>query len=191
MEELVSYYEQHQYISQCEKEGMMREWTLFRQKLLKLKGVHDQSDAKSSSADLYGETLREKDDELENIDILIKLMMTISPSTAACERGFSSMNREEIKSRCNLAQQTLEDMMHINIDGPSLKDYNPLTPLQTWLNEGKGAPHLNHTTGYKKKPKNKDLAQLEPVVARLLSQLLKTVRMIRTSCPWKSLKVQY
>ena len=142
---------------------MMREWPLFRQKLLKLKGVHDQSDAKSSSADLYGETLREKDDELENIDILIKLMMTISPSTAACERDFSSMNREKIKSRCNLAQQALEDIMRINIDGPSLEDYNPLTPLQTWLNEGKGVRHLNHTTGYKKKPKNKDSTQLEPV----------------------------
>ena len=62
----------------------MREWPIFRQKLLKLKRVHNQSDAKISSADRYGETLREKDDELQNIDILITVMMTMSPSTAAC-----------------------------------------------------------------------------------------------------------
>ena len=53
--------------------------------------------------------------------------------------------------------------MRINIDGAGLEDYDPLTPLQTWLNKGMRVRHLTHTTGYKKKPKNKDLTQLEPV----------------------------
>ena len=73
------------------------------------------------------------------------------------------MNRKKIKSRCDLTQQALEDIMRINIDGTGFEDYDPLTPLQTWLNKGMRVRHLTHTTGNKKKPKNKDFTQLKPV----------------------------
>lgn len=42
---------------------------------------------------VYGELLRDRPARFQNILVLVDLMLTLSPSTAECERQFSSMNR--------------------------------------------------------------------------------------------------
>ena len=85
---------------------------------MKLKESFSQSGVKSTSAEIYGEVLKENDSDLKNKNVLVNLMLTISPSTAACERGFSWMNRQKTKGLSKLSGDALEDIMRINIDGP-------------------------------------------------------------------------
>ena len=51
-------------------------------------------------------------------------MCTFSASTAACERGFSSMNRQKTKSRTLLNLSTQNDIMRICVDGPAIAEFD-------------------------------------------------------------------
>ena len=51
-------------------------------------------------------------------------MGTISPSTTACERGFSAMNREKTCLRTSLKDDRLEDVLRICVSGESLEKFN-------------------------------------------------------------------
>ena len=42
--------------------------------------------------------------------------MTVSQSTATCERDFSCVNREKMSLRSSLREDTLDNIMRINID---------------------------------------------------------------------------
>ena len=53
---------------------------------------------------------------------LLEIMMTISPSMVACETGLSCMNCEKRLFEA-LYANTLDNTMCINIDGPSLDDF--------------------------------------------------------------------
>ena len=50
-------------------------------------------------------------DSLQNIMILVRLMFTMSPSTAACERGFSAMNTIKNIRRIRMGDDTLSTLM--------------------------------------------------------------------------------
>ena len=65
-------------------------------------------------------------------------MTTTSASTAACERGFSCMNRQKSNTRCNLTQDALEDIVTINIDGPSVGAFDASSLLERWDDEANG-----------------------------------------------------
>ena len=80
-------------------------------------------------------------------------MMTISPSMAACERGFSCTNREQTTLRTGLtAEGTLDDIMRINIDGRELDNFEPNVHVSAWLASAKTVRHLcGHKTPDKKK----------------------------------------
>ena len=73
--------------------------------------------------------------------LLLKIMMTISASTAACERGFSSMNNEKNDLRTRLNNETLDDILRININGKPFEDFNHKQHVQSWL-QTKGTRHL-------------------------------------------------
>lgn len=72
---------------------------------------------------------------------LVNIMLTISPSTAECERGFSAMNALKSQYRTSLKQESLSNLMRIKVDGPPVKDFNPNESVVTWLNSGKGTRH--------------------------------------------------
>ena len=60
--------------------------------------------------DVYQDLLLENNEEIQDILVLIQLMVTISPSTATCECGFSAMNREKITLCSSLKDDKLEDI---------------------------------------------------------------------------------
>ncbi|KAH3889521.1 hypothetical protein DPMN_013578 [Dreissena polymorpha] len=58
-------------------------------------------------------------------------MLTISPSTAECERCFSKMNLIKTDKRTSLQDDSLASLVRIN--GPKLKEFNPGPAIRKWL----------------------------------------------------------
>ncbi|KAG1674320.1 Nuclear pore complex protein Nup205 [Nymphon striatum] len=97
--------------------------------------------------DLFGPLLSEEEKDnaanhLTAILPIINIMLTISPSTAQCERGFSAMNGLKTQYRTSLNQNSLSHLMRVKVDGPFVKDFNPTDSLVTWINSGKSTKHL-------------------------------------------------
>ena len=74
-------------------------------------------------------------------------MMIISPSTAACERAFSCMNRQKRRARCNLSERRW--MIRINDGGQNIPHVYSSSSLHRWIGEAMGSQHLNSTRKYK------------------------------------------
>lgn len=86
---------------------------------------------------VYGDLLREHPARFQNILVLVDLMLTLSPSTAECERQFSSMKRIKTALRNRLSNESLQALMKINCDGPADVDFDPgdckqVTNKRTW-----------------------------------------------------------
>ena len=79
---------------------------------------------------------------MKDIMILILIMLTISPTTAECERGFSSVNNIKTTARTSMKQEALSSLVRIKVDGPDLMEYNPTESIINWLNSGKGTRHI-------------------------------------------------
>jgi hypothetical protein len=62
---------------------------------------------RSHLLDLYSDLVAENPEHLSNILVLVQLMLTLSPSTASCERGFSCMNRVKNSQRTCLKNDVL------------------------------------------------------------------------------------
>ena len=69
-------------------------------------------------------------------------MLTISLTTAECERGFSSVNNIKITARTSMKQEALSSLVRIKVDGPDLMEYNPTESIINWFNSGKGTRHI-------------------------------------------------
>ena len=82
--------------------GFLSEWPQ-----LKVTLAEKTTQRKIDPSAVYIDHLRQKPSELENILFLVEIMLTVSPSTAACERGFSALNRIKTNMRCNLGQESL------------------------------------------------------------------------------------
>ena len=87
MEVLSHFYSEHGYISNDEASGMLEEWSLLKSRV----STH----RKSELVVVYCDLLKEACAELKTILVMVEIMLTISSSTASCERGFSTMNREK------------------------------------------------------------------------------------------------
>ena len=78
---------------------------------------------------------------IKHIMMLILIMLTISPTTAECERGFSSVNNIKTTARTSMKQEALSSLVRIQVDGPDLKEYNPTESIinqfnsKVWLQE--------------------------------------------------------
>ena len=77
-------------------------------------------------------------ENVQHILPLVNIMLTISPSTAECERGFSAMNKIKIESRTSMSQDTLKNLMRISSDGPNLIEYNVTDSVVHWMNSSMG-----------------------------------------------------
>ena len=141
---IAEYYHLHLFISAEEKKLASKHWPLFREKVLKLRH--------SSLLDIFSDITCRNSEDIRGMIVLLQIMMTISPSTAACERGFSCMNREKTTLRTGLTEGTLDDIMRINIDGSELDNFESNVHVSAWLASAKTVRHLGgHKTPAKKK----------------------------------------
>lgn len=70
--------------------------------------------------------------------MLVKLTITISPTTATCERSFSAMNR--LKTR--MQQGTLSNLLRVKDEGTVLKEFYPDSAIDQWLLKAKTKRHI-------------------------------------------------
>ena len=78
---------------------------------------------------------------------LINIMLTLSPTTAECERGFSLMNGLKTQNRTLMKQDTLGSLMRIEIDGPEFEHFNSAEGLREWLESGNRHIHGHRLSG--------------------------------------------
>ena len=69
--------------------------------------------------------------------------MTISSNIVICERGFSCMNRGKSVLQTRLDEDTLDHIMYITIDGPSLDNFDPEKFVSDWIESTITSRHLN------------------------------------------------
>ena len=83
-------------------------------------------------------------DSLQNIMILVRLMFTMSPSTAACERGFSAMNTIKNIRRIRMGDDTLSTLMRINSMHQTVKEFDATPAIKKWLGSSKNPRMIVH-----------------------------------------------
>ena len=74
---------------------------------------------------------------------LIEIMLTHSMSTAIVERGFSHMNIIKAETRTLLGNETLNNLLQLKINGPTLEDFSPVESIIHWIDRSKGTRHIN------------------------------------------------
>lgn len=77
--------------------------------------------------DIYSVLFKKHKDDFPNFLLIAEIVLTWPLSTAACERGFSSMNRTKTIQRSSLAARTLDNNLRIS----SQRESKPLFNLGT------------------------------------------------------------
>lgn len=75
-------------------------------------------------------------------------MLVLPVSTAVCERGFSAQKRIKSDIRASLHSDTVEDLIRISVEGPSMEDFDARESVARWFSHGKRSRRPN----YKKWP---------------------------------------
>ena len=121
----------------CNVEGICSQWGKLKRYLVPLRT--------SPLLPVYTDFLKAEyeNPELCNIMHLVHIMLTISPSTAECERQFSGMKLIKSNRRCRLQQGTLDNLMRIHCDGPELQEYDPDPAINAWLTRTTGWRHIH------------------------------------------------
>ena len=146
VQEMAEYYHLFKFITEEEKKLAVSHWFLFRERVSKFRA--------DKIIDVYVDMLKENDRDVSGMLLLLQIMMTVSSSTAACERGFSCMNRQKSKLRTHLSHQSLDDIMRINIDGDSMENFKPRRHILNWIGNADG---FRHVEGHKPPLKKKKL----------------------------------
>ncbi len=60
----------------------------------------------------------------QNILHLVHIMLVLPVSAAVCERGFSAQKRIKSDTSASLHSDTVEDLIRISVEGPSLEDFD-------------------------------------------------------------------
>ena len=149
----LDYYYDREYITCDEKTNAISEWELLKIEAFQRKQLNNNS----GSYEIYTSILKTPSlkEEIMNILVLLELMMTISVSTASCERGFSHMNNEKTSLRTGMRSDTLDDVMRINVDRTSVAEFDPLPVFKLWIKQG--PKHVN-SHKLKEKMSSTDLA---------------------------------
>ena len=99
---------------------------------------------------VFKEMLLQPPKNCKNFMPLVQIMLTISMSTAVVERGFSHMNIVKSSTCTLLGNDTLNNLLEVKLNGPSVKEFNPDEAIIHWYKAGKGK---RHTNGHKTKNK--------------------------------------
>ena len=91
--------------------------------------------------DVYANLLSSRPDSLKHILVLVELMLSLSPSTAKCERCFSAMNRIKTNLKTRMEQRTLSDLLRIKGMDCEINDFDPNPAIEAWLLGAKTKRH--------------------------------------------------
>ena len=75
--------------------------------------------------------------DYKNILHLVHILLVLPVSSAVCERGFSSQKRIKSDARASLHTDTVEDLIRISVEGPSLEDFDARESVANWFSQGR------------------------------------------------------
>ena len=75
--------------------------------------------------------------QFPNILSLMDLILSIPPSSADCERGFSQVKLVKNDWRSTLTNDSLNDLLMVQLETPSIEEYDPKPAIEYWINDCK------------------------------------------------------
>ena len=121
---------------------------------------------------------------------VISIVMLIPMSTAACERGFSLMNRIKSKGRSRLANSLMNNLMTISCNKEELRSFDPQFAINEWASSAHRKPnvslphvvqHFIHLTLRLKVTTNLSILMLFLLILTLLTMIMMNV-LIMINC---------
>jgi hypothetical protein len=73
----------------------------------------------------------------DHLAALVQTLKVLPISSAACERGFSQINLQHTVVRNRITVGTLNNLLMISINGPSLRHWNARKYVIFWLKSGR------------------------------------------------------
>lgn len=80
----------------------------------------------------------------QNILHLVHIMLVLPVSAAVCERGFSAQKRIKSDTRASLHSETVDDLIRISVEGPSLEDFDARESVASWFAQGERSRRPNY-----------------------------------------------
>ena len=119
----------------------MEEWTEFKARI-----CHINKDCRMIDETLFCEFVFQNRTKFPYISVLLEISLVMPWSTSAFERGFSAANIINTSHRSCLQQQTMDDLMQVSVNGPSLSNFSPDKALELWW---AAAQKKRHVQGHK------------------------------------------
>ena len=76
---------------------------------------------------------------------LFDIILTIPATSAACERGFSQMKLIKTEKRSSMKEESLSNCFTTKLEGPSIKEFDPLPAIDIWFNKAQRRPGTSHS----------------------------------------------
>lgn len=92
--------------------------------------------------------------------LVVELLFSIPISNAKVERLFSRMKRVKTDSRASLNESTLNDLVRINMEGPSVREFEPTPAIELWASAATRRPNQSKRKKYRQRDKVKKVKVL-------------------------------
>ncbi len=80
--------------------------------------------------EVYQNLVAAQPEELQAILLLVELVLTLSPSTAGVEHGFSAMKQIKSLKRSRMTASTVSDLMRVGASTTDVKSFNPARAMK-------------------------------------------------------------
>lgn len=130
---LVDYF--HHFFSDDGKQRIIEQWPILRERLARQK-MH-------KTLDVFSNILMSPPDDVKDCLVLIDLLVTLSQSTAKCERGFSTMNQLKNSMRTLMNQGTLTALMRVRSSNLNVANFCATSAIQRWMSGAKTKRHVH------------------------------------------------
>jgi hypothetical protein len=74
-----------------------------------------------------------KDHDLHIVPNLIDLLRALPPTSVKNETTFSAMKLLKTKRRGRMSTRTLNELMLVHLESPSIEDFNPDQAIKQWM----------------------------------------------------------
>lgn len=128
VERLIKWFRAPLLSSGCDVSAIQTQW-------LSLKVLVHSNFMDKGYNDLWA-TLMTKEpykDDLKDVLFLVEFRLVLPLSAAQCERAISAQNRIKNCHRASLASKTVEELIRISAEGPTVSDFDPTSAVTQWF----------------------------------------------------------
>ena len=88
--------------------------------------------------------------DFQNVLHLVEILLVLPISAAQRERAISAQNRIKSSMRVNLGSATLEDLIRIAAEGPTVADFDPAQTVDKWFTRNEEAGERQRRPAFKR-----------------------------------------